>query len=228
MIGLKIGGGLPNAIRWFEHFHQKVFDWLEIPKDASGMVFREIGGRVILQGIRGERLAMPDGREGPYVRWDHFSEEVRAALRGVRYKRPAGSDRLSAFNLDCHTCHRRAWDFSKSISSGYARWKTDSCLLSPEPGQELTRHCERENPRDWAAIWKWAGGKLYDGRMIAHPQDAIWVKLSRFGVPWTPLEIDSGMGMRSLRWREAKEIGFPLDHDGPKIVTGWWDLPEEG
>lgn len=222
----KAGGGLPDETRWFEKFNDKVFDWLEIPKDEFGTAFRKIGTVMILRGLRSERLSMPDGREGPYVRCDHFSDEVRSALRTLRYRRPFGSSRVSVSYLDCHTCHQQAWDFSRAISFGYVHWKS---MMSPvaikiAPVKELLRNCESENPRDWPAIWRWAGGKLCDGRMIAHSQDAVWVKLSRFGIPWSPFEIGSGMGTRSIWLREAKEMGLSLEFEGTPVVTGWWDL----
>lgn len=228
MIALKVGGIL-NAIRWFEVHHERIFNWLEIPVDECGRAFREIGNCIMLMGLRGERLPLPDGREGPYVCRDHFSEDIRFALRTLRYRRPDGSARVSVFYLDCHTCHQQAWDFSRAISLGYVHWKSSMSPVSIKmnPGMELLRNCESDPLRDWHAIWKWAGGKFYSGRMIAHPQDAIWVKLSRFGVPWPPFEIGSGMGIRSIRRREAQELGFSPNHNGPKVVTGWWDLEDD-
>lgn len=236
MIGLKIGGGLRDAIRWFGVHRESVFDWLEIPRDEFGLAFRTIAGRVILQGISGQRLVLPDGKEGPYVRCDHLSDEVQAAMRSLHYKRPAGSDRLSVTNLGCHTCHHRAWDFSTAMANGYAGWKGNQSevALMMRPARELLWVCHGDNVRDWVSIWKWAGGRFFGdpepdfptatGRMIALTTDPIWTKLSRFGVPWRPFEHEDGIGTRSIGRRDALELKVISQPFKQEPITGWWDL----
>ena len=82
------------------------------------------------------------------------------------------------------------------------------------PCLELIRVSERMVPRDWRARWKEAGGKLYDGRMIALRNDPIWRKISRFGSPVPPFDFNSGMGLEEVNRFEAEALGVELPSDG--------------
>lgn len=82
------------------------------------------------------------------------------------------------------------------------------------PCLELIRVSERIVPRDWRARWKEAGGKLYDGRMIALRNDPIWRKISRFGSPVPPFDFNSGMGLEEVDRFEAEALGVELPSDG--------------
>lgn len=69
-------------------------------------------------------------------------------------------------------------------------------------------------PRPWRERWKEAGGKLYDGRMIALRNDPIWRKISRFGSPVPPFDFNSGMGLEEVNRFEAEALGVELPSDG--------------
>lgn len=93
--------------------------------------------------------------------------------------------------------------FSKS------RWKQNqnANLRDEFPCQELVRVSARRAPRDWTAIWQAAGGKLYQGRMIAPVDDPIWTEISRFDKPWPPFDYGSGMGVEKVSRAEAEALG---------------------
>lgn len=85
------------------------------------------------------------------------------------------------------------------------------------PCLELIRVSQRMVPRDWRERWKEAGGKLYDGRMIALRNDPIWRKISRFGSPVPPFDFNSGMGLEEVDRFEAEGLGIQLPEDGEEI-----------
>lgn len=58
-----------------------------------------------------------------------------------------------------------------------------------------------------------AGGKLYDGRMIALRNDPIWRGISRFGSPVPPFDFNSGMGLEEVNRFEAEALGVELPED---------------
>ena len=82
------------------------------------------------------------------------------------------------------------------------------------PCLELIRVSQRMVPRPWRDRWKEAGGKLYDGRMIALRNDPIWRKISRFGSPVPPFDFNSGMGLEEVNRFEAEGLGVELPEDG--------------
>ncbi len=75
------------------------------------------------------------------------------------------------------------------------------------PAQERVRVRQRKQPRDWAKRWQDAGGKLYEGRMIALVDDPIWTAISAFGNPFPPFDFGSGMGVRAVKKSEAVRLG---------------------
>lgn len=81
------------------------------------------------------------------------------------------------------------------------------------PCLELIRVSPRDNPRNWKARWTEAGGKLYDGRMVALRNDPIWRRISRFGSPVPPFDFNSGMGLEEVNRFEAEALGVELPED---------------
>ncbi len=85
------------------------------------------------------------------------------------------------------------------------------------PAQELVRIEQRVNKRDWRLIWRKHGGKLFNNRMIALKGDPIWVKISRFGVPYPPFDFGSGMGVEDVSREDAIALGvIKEDYTPPK------------
>jgi len=64
-----------------------------------------------------------------------------------------------------------------------------------------------ENPRYWEDRWVRAGGTIYGGRMIARVNDPVWENLSRFGLPYDPVDFNTGYGRRSVGRAEAVRLG---------------------
>lgn len=83
------------------------------------------------------------------------------------------------------------------------------------PAQELVRIEKREQPRNWLVRWVKNGGRVYHGRMIALKGDPIWLKLSRFGVPYPPFDFNSGMGVEDVSRDEAISLGVIEDDYKP-------------
>ena len=76
------------------------------------------------------------------------------------------------------------------------------------PAQELIRTKARKQPRNWAKRWENAGGKFFEGRMIALKDDPVWTKISAFGNPFPPFDFGSGMGVRGIKRSEAIRLGL--------------------
>lgn len=76
------------------------------------------------------------------------------------------------------------------------------------PAQELIRTKTRKQPRNWAKRWEDAGGKFFEGRMIALKDDPVWTKISAFGNPFPPFDFGSGMGVRGIKRSEAIRLGL--------------------
>ena len=84
------------------------------------------------------------------------------------------------------------------------------------PGTELLRvRLGIEDGIDWQKRWTDAGGKLYDGRMIALKTDPIWAKISDYGVPYPPFESHDVMGTQDIKRSECVALGF----DPPRTKT---------
>ena len=81
------------------------------------------------------------------------------------------------------------------------------------PGQELIRVRECKEKRDWATRWKNAGGRFYNGRMIALRDDPIWERISVFGNPFPPFDWGSGMGVRAVSRRDSIALGVVTDNE---------------
>lgn len=120
-------------------------------------------------------------------------------------------------------------------------------VLDEFPAQELYRATEPAGgvkaERDWAARWITAGGKFYDGRMIALKGDTVWSNLGDpalfpdgLGNDWPPFAFNSGMRVRDIGRDEAQQLGLidantelfpqPLDLEGdmakaPELRQDW-------
>lgn len=92
---------------------------------------------------------------------------------------------------------------------------TSPGALAAFPAQELIRVSSRKQPREWEQRWKGAGGRLYQGRMVALKGAAVWTKISRFGTPWAPFDFGSGMDVQDLSREEAVALGVMKESDPP-------------
>ena len=108
-------------------------------------------------------------------------------------------------------------DTNAGLAAGYVHHAADMTAgaRAVAPAQELVRlpQSHPAAPRDWARRWRQAGGKLYDGRMVALVEDSIWARISRFGCPYPPFDYNSGMTTVLVDRTEAVRLGV--------IADGW-------
>lgn len=196
------------AAKWFERWSDWIFDQIDLPRDEAGAKLRAAMRPRIAKAIRGER----DGKNATMHR-GRFVHEVLVATDPMERNRP-----------DFQQLHR-AWDFSMAIACGYHPWKNriDPDILESRPAIELIAVTDGADLSYWKDSWGVAGGRLYgaERRMIAPVRSEIWVTISRFGLPWPPFDFDDGLALRSVRWREAEELGIP--DNGPASPC-WWDI----
>jgi hypothetical protein len=99
---------------------------------------------------------------------------------------------------------------------GHRQWKQKQVqsILDVWPAQEFYRAYPRVNEQNWPERWKAAGGQFFpgkssypEGRMIALKDDAIWMTISAFGLPFCPFDLGSGTDVRDVARNEALELG---------------------
>ncbi|WAC20981.1 hypothetical protein OVA24_06245 [Luteolibacter sp. SL250] len=164
----------------------------------------------ILRRVRLEKEKLANGEEITMDR-GRFIAEMQDELHALGYQ-PKPADQGTVRDLSSAGRLGLIWDMQLGFARGYANWKAsfDPDLIEAAPCWELIREADREVPRAWVAeIWPDHGGKFYGGRMIALKSDPIWKWISDFGVPWPPFKWGSGMGVKNVRWREARELGVP-------------------
>jgi len=157
---------------------------------------------------------------------------------------PAIEEAMSYLSVE--TCIQMVLNTQREMTNGFARLKAGSTdiALFQFPCWELVRlytveipRGERQGPKgtivevpgdDWPSRWETAGGKLVNGRMVAHKWDQVWTKLGStklfgdgFDNPFPPFAFNSGMGWRAVGRDEAIELGvIAEDDDAP-------DAPED-
>lgn len=147
-----------------------------------------------------------------------FVDEMRvlAEMAGLRPE-DAQSGRGSLVDPGSRRRLSLIWDIQIGLAEGRARWlaETDPAILPFAPAWEFTRIGNRQEWRDWPRRWVEAGmpvpvgsGGPYGPRMIALKTEPGWARLSRFGLPWAPFDFGSGMGLKTIRRREARELGL--------------------
>jgi len=145
---------------------------------------------------------------------------VKEALREAGYQpgegeagtiRDLSSD--ARINLVVNTNREMAQGF------GYLVQGNDPAIIDAFPALELIRIEDRKVPRDvgplgWAKRWQMAGGKMFDGRMIALKDDAVWDKIGSTELfddgldnPYPPFAFNSGMDVREISRDEAITLG---------------------
>lgn len=84
----------------------------------------------------------------------------------------------------------------------------DELGLDMYPAQELVGADERDEGVNWLARWTAAGGKIYQGRMIAAKCDPVWIKLSPFGHSHPPYALKTGIRVSDVTRDEALQLGI--------------------
>jgi hypothetical protein len=96
------------------------------------------------------------------------------------------------------------------MAYGYGDYLTqqDPVILNEWPALELVRITPKAAPRDWDKRWTEAGGLVFNGRKIALKTSRVWTRISRFGLPYSPYDYNSGMGTEEVPRDEAEELGL--------------------
>ena len=114
-------------------------------------------------------------------------------------------------------------DTNVDQAHGFGRHQAEqnSDTLFLFPAQELHRAgAMPREPRPWREKWVRAGGKLFEGRMIAKRNDPVWLKplseggFNRFGTPYAPFDFNSGMRVRNVSRQDAIALGV-IESDEP-------------
>jgi tetratricopeptide (TPR) repeat protein len=98
------------------------------------------------------------------------------------------------------------------LCGGLKEWvqaRQDPDLLDAFPAQTFCAIGFADEKIDWAEKWKNCGGGVsIDGRMIALKNDAIWMALSEFNLPFPPFDIGSQWGVIDASRAEAGSLGL--------------------
>lgn len=107
--------------------------------------------------------------------------------------------RIESLNRSFVNCRRQYIDF------------TSEAGVAVQPAWELIQVRRGVDcPIDWPQRWRAAGGKFYEGRMIACVDDPIWSKISDFGVPYPPFDQSDVWGIDCIARSECKRLGVDV------------------
>lgn len=173
------------------------------------------------------REALKLTRNGAFMDRSKFIAEMRNFLGAAPGDTGELTDITSAKRLGL------IYDFNIEDAMEHGRWlaRQDPDILAMYPCSELIRVESRKVPRgfkrgpggvlievpeeSWEVRWVRAGGKLYNGRMIARKDDPIWVAISRFDRPWPPFDFMSGKGVADVSIDEAESLGVMQPDETP-------------
>jgi hypothetical protein len=137
---------------------------------------------------------------------------IREGLKASGYKPEPGQEGTIK---DLNSVHRQMINLRTNVSlaQGWA-WDAKSRKNSDVfPARELVRGRRPEEPRLWQEkLWPEAIGPSGSGakpeKMAALIDDPIWIYLSDFGTPYTPLKWGSGMNQLIVGIRDARKFGL--------------------
>lgn len=163
-----------------------------------------------------------------------FVQKMRAWAQESGYV-PAPEDANTIKDLTSISRLRLMAETNHGIISGFGKAVFDNqpAVRDAFPAQELYRVGYRNKERDdWHERWADAGGKEFDGRMIATVDDEVWQALGdgeggytdTLGNSWAPFAFNSGMGTRLISRKEATDLGV-ID-DGETVEPRKLDLLE--
>lgn len=204
-------------------------EWGALPleiRDRSFFSARVLNEQLLAEMQRRINQGIQQLRDGTdrFMDRGRFVVEMQQILRDMGYQ-PDPRKKGTLQDISSSVRLSLIWNLNLEMAQNYASWKAqqNEVSLRRAPAQELIRVAERMEKRNWARIWKEAGGKFYGGRMIALRTDDIWRRISEFGVPYPPFRYGSGMGTKNIRRREALTLvsddGVPLmpDDAAPQV-----------
>lgn len=164
----------------------------------------------VIQDILKPRIAADGHMEG--LLSGGGRQKLKETLDAMSYKPEKGKEGTIQ-DLSSDARLNLVVDTNQRMSYGYGYWKKGMEVVEDFPAYELFRAEERNEPRDWEARWDDAGGERYDGRMIALKTDAIWTRISAFGLPYPPFDYNSGMNVMDVDRAECIQIGLIDEND---------------
>ena len=141
--------------------------------------------------------------------------QLRSMLDRLGYV-PDDAERGSLTDLRSDRRLNLILDTNAAQARAYGRHKLEQApeILDAYPAAELVRVGGLPaEPRPWREKWTRAGGRLFEGRMIAAKDDPIWSKpiaaggFNRFGTVYGPFDFNSGMRKRNIARAEAERLG---------------------
>ena len=108
---------------------------------------------------------------------------------------------------------RKLAELNRALSSGRNRYLSHITegAFAAYPGCELVKFKTGvESGIDWKKRWVEAGGRLYDGRMVARIDDPIWAKILDFGVPYEPFDRSGEYGLKAIKRPELQALGIEV------------------
>lgn len=143
-----------------------------------------------------------------YVQGNINKATVRCGLRDLLVKSRLGADD-ERLNLCIDTAH--------ALACGYMHWiqgQENPDELDIYPALQLFdcyHHAERV---DWVQKWRDNGGRVFQkNEMIALRNDPIWTRISVFGLPFPPFDLNSGMDIDVVPRNEAVKLGLISAND---------------
>ena len=145
---------------------------------------------------------------GEYMDMPTLRLQLKQVLQGLNYE-PDAKDAGTIKDLRTDRRLNLVIDTNVKQAQGYGQFIQGQsvAVLDEFPCQELYRLEHRREQRDWKARWRAAGGRLYEGRMIARKDSPIWIEINRFGVPYPPFDFGSGMDVMDVPREEAEHLG---------------------
>ena len=137
---------------------------------------------------------------------------IREGLTKSGYKPEPGQEGTIK---DLNTVHRQLINLRTNVAlaSGWVNDVNRRKSANIQPALKLVRGRNADEPRLWTQkLWPEAvaasGSKASPDRMAALIDDPIWLYLSDFGVPYTPLKWGSGMNQVAVFKSQAREWGL--------------------
>lgn len=137
---------------------------------------------------------------------------IREGLKASGYKPVPGQEGTIK---DLNTLRRQMINLRTNVglAAGYAREVTMRKGSKAFPAARLVRGGQSEEPRRWSEkIWpesvQPSGSGASESEMVALLDDPIWVYMSDFNAPYTPLRWGSKMEKLPVGFTEAKRLGL--------------------
>jgi len=185
---------------------------------AHNLITQLVSPETIVDPDTGEtRFAGPGESVNPAV----IRNEMKQYLASIGYE-PDPGKRGGLQDLSSDRRIDLIIEMQEGFSAGYGTWMQaqNSGVLKVWPADELYRAEERRAKREWGPRWNQAISALAgqtsakpvddpnaQSGMVALKNDPIWLRLSRFGLPYPPFDYQSGMRVRDVMRSKAIALG---------------------